>query len=681
MASEQLIQNGLDREHSTRVLAAGYRWYSLGDTTIAELQSHKIINSRTKKFSNKKPDGLVIDSDGHVVIYVQYKDPKELTSKKKVEAATEVQIDVADAIGADIFLVTDSGQFFWFNPKTKNRVVLPDGTPYSAQFDPNRRSRRQLEQDAEQWRGLSQSLSKVNDTVLPEYEQDPSDLARVVHQKLYIAKTASPQTSLYTFVELFVFKYLSDLGVLTGLHSFEHLRSLYEDGNDEEKVLNFYLGDSGPREYIKTLFPAGSDGTTIINGDVFHTKTNAKGQIVPNGDGPLFHRIIETFQKYENEHGKFLAISKDFKSKLFETFLQHESDKKKMGQFFTPLTVVKQIVRMAGVHPGMSICDPACGVGKFLLEAASVAGFDSVELKGYDKVSEDDSDRTIVLAKANMLIYLSDLLKANPTKETAKELAEKLNDAFLLTKTILGTLEENVTDTYDLVLTNPPYIVNGSGDIKRAAAKVGTGRFTWGGLGVEALFMEWIVKALKPMGMAFVVVPDGIMQNIPNARLRRAVLDWCYIRAVISLPINTFYGTPKKTFILVIERKLDSCRGIDGQPPFFNYLCSSIGETLDVNRLPIESNDLEEAASNYLIFKAQGFRWPDCIERSPRLKIVDGSYLADNADAGWETDKCWTHEEKIALGVEKPTLTVSISEFRDMLEDAIQVVGQLREEL
>ena len=71
-----------------------------------------------------------------------------------------------------------------------------------------------------------------------------------------------------------------------------------------------------------------------------------------------------------NAYPKLENIDYDFKSKLFESFLKESISKKNWGQFFTPLKVVRAIVEMAKdeIKEGIKICDPACGVGKFLLE-------------------------------------------------------------------------------------------------------------------------------------------------------------------------------------------------------------------------------------------------------------------------------------------------------------------------
>lgn len=88
---------------------------------------------------------------------------------------------------------------------------------------------------------------------------------------------------------------------------------MYKDeGNSDEEILAFYLGETGPREKIKCLFPEGDDGTTVINvnGDVFHALKNKNGEYIVNGDGKTFRLIIEEFKKYEIKNG---TIFRSFK--------------------------------------------------------------------------------------------------------------------------------------------------------------------------------------------------------------------------------------------------------------------------------------------------------------------------------------------------------------------------------
>ena len=336
--AEQLNKNDYIN-HPDKIGSLNY--YSLGETTIKQLQENNIISSKTRKFQTKRPDALITDDKRNVIVYIENKDIGKIDTELDINKAYEQEIDVAKAVKAKIFIITDTVKTYWYNTLTGERILDEDDNELKVVFKPNE-NKKVLEKLIKK---IILSISNINNKIQKVNFLDPTDLANAVHQKIWIAKNSSPETCLYTFVELFIFKYLSDLGVLTGDYSFDTLYEKYNN-NSDEYVLDFYLGKTGPREKIKTLFPAGEDGTTVVNGDIFHAIKDKNGEYVINGDGKTFKNIIEEFKKYELKNGKFININKDFKSKLFESFLKNEKDKKKMGQFFTPLKVVEQMVRI-----------------------------------------------------------------------------------------------------------------------------------------------------------------------------------------------------------------------------------------------------------------------------------------------------------------------------------------------
>jgi type I restriction-modification system DNA methylase subunit len=258
---------------------------------------------------------------------------------------------------------------------------------------------------------------------------------------------------------------------LTGLHSFSNLLNQYKT-NTENEVIEYYA--STVRIKIKELFPWNpKDKTTIINGTIFVSKDDK----AVSGYATVFKKILERFDSF----GTLENIDYDFKSKLFETFLKESISKKNWGQFFTPLKVVRAIVSMTDIAPGMTICDPACGVGKFLLELIlhdihrwfkikNKTLIPQVTLCGFDKGFDKDEQKTIILAKANMLIYMSAMIREY--SGLTEQFAQLFNDTFLLqTNSILGTLANPEVEKYDLILTNPPYVMSESSNLKDEISK------------------------------------------------------------------------------------------------------------------------------------------------------------------------------------------------------------------
>lgn len=433
----------------------------------------------------------------------------------------------------------------------------------------------------------------------------------------------------------------------------------------------------------------GKDGTSIINGTIF---VNKDGSPVLS-QATLFKDTIEKYAKF----GDLRNIKKEFKTKLFETFLKQSKDKSKLGQFFTPRKVVKAIVEMADIDKARFICDPFCGVGGFILEPFQVSSnlknkfapknkkiSSDVKLLGYDTGREDNEEqkRTIILAKANMLIYLSDLIEKNPNLN--KEFSRLINDTFyFLSDSNLGTLKEKFEeeeDKPDLILTNPPYITSGVAVIRKQIEEEGlSDNFKNSGKGVEGLCLKWIISNLKRNGSAFVILPDSIFNVFSNKVLRDEIKSKCYINCIISLPTKTFFNTPKKTYILGITKKdceEDECDSNKQDFPVFTYLVSNIGETLNINRFEIEENDLDNAKNLFNQFKGskKTFKTDD-----PRCKLQSiGKFEKEKY---WVIDKWWTEEERISLGVLEEEEIVSVEEFKEKLNDFSDKIDEYKKVL
>ena len=672
--SEELIQRNLVEAPEKM---GDWNFYNIGATTLKALKGAKIIPDRDyDEYEKKKPDALIVKKP-LVIAAIEYKQPKELRTDKQVAAAIAQELGTAQALQAKIYIVTDGKKSYWINPETGNEILQEDGSKITLNFD------KKSTECITLINKIRSSINATNDRIKAAATVDPLPLAEKVWQDLWAVSGATPENCLYTFVEIFIFKYLSDLGVLRGMYSFYDLLGRYAGNNDNE-VLEYYA--SVVRVKIKELFPGNpKDKTTIINGTIFVSKDDK----AVSGYATVFKRILNRF----NDFGTLENIDYDFKSKLFETFLKESISKKNWGQYFTPLKVVRSIVNMVDIVPGMEICDPACGVGKFLLEPIlhELHRYYTVEdgelkpqisLCGFDKGFDKDEQKTIILAKANMLIYMSGMIKEHP--DMTQKFAQLFNDTFLLqTNSILGTLAKPIKDKFDLILTNPPYVMSGSSNLKEEISKQQELKdyFAISAMGIEGLFMEWIVRALKPNGKAFVVVPDGIMNRSNDKKLRNFILDNCYVDAVISLPLNTFFTTNKKTYILALTKKTPVNVGgvatLERQTnPVFTYFCSEIGETRDVYRFDIEQNDLETASDLFNMFKGAKTKFKTSDKRC-KVVPIDDFYNGSH----WSVDRWWTREEKIELGIEEEEKAIDLTTYISMINDTSAILTESIEPL
>jgi len=664
--SEELIQKDLINNPEK---IGSWNFYNIGATTVRQLKECGIIrNVDYGKEEKKKVDGLIV-SKKKVIAVIEYKKPSQFNTKIKIQKAIKQELEVARVLKTKILIATDTKESIWLNVLTGDIIKNEDGKAIRTNFDPKGENTPLLIQS------ILDSINETNSQIKPKCLVNPTNLAKQIWQDIWSVSGATPENCLYTFVELFIFKYLSDLDVLKGIYNFHSLLKMYED-NTEGEVLETYATAIRPK--IKELFPENIvDKTTIINGTIFVSKD----QKAVGGYSTVFKKVLSKFKNY----GKLENIDYDFKSQLFESFLKESISKKNWGQFFTPLKVVRSIVEMAkdDIKDGISICDPACGVGKFLLEPIKTRLNHfykinrnkinpKITIHGFDKGFDKDEQKTIIMAKANMLIYFSDLIRRNAGD--TQEFAKLFNECFVLkTNSILGTLSEPVENRYDLILTNPPYVTSGSSNLKEEIKKDAEleNYYKINAMGVEGLFMEWIIKALKPGGKAFVVVPDGIFNRQNDKTLRKYLSEQCFIDGIISLPEKTFFTTPKKTYILAIEKKTDISKA--QTDPVFTYLVSEIGESRDVYRFDIEQNDLQEAVTLFTFFKGNKKKFAK-INNDKRCKIQDITFFAP--DEHWSIDRWWTTDEKIELGIIEHVNNVSTEEFSDLVDDISTTLGE-----
>lgn len=710
--SEELKSKDLDK-HGLKV--GNYEYYNIGSTTLKQLKKAKIIPDKNYKgYELRKPDALLVDrrnkSKIKILCIVEYKDIKHFKTKNDKKLAIEEGNDLCQILNSNVGVATDTNSFIWFNPHQENKknqyqdrttkatrsytiIKDEDGNDFIKPFLIDQKNHEVeitklnsiTRKTFENLEHIIESISSKNSQLTKEEIIDPTILATQIWQDVWSVTGKDPEKCLSTFVELFIFKYLSDLNIL--IKDVKGNKINFKDIFSLESNESFKNYTDNVRPYLRELFPPNpKDGTTIINGTVLNPDV-AEHSIV-------FHKILKKF----NDFGEMKKIDPSFKSKVFEAFMKESISTKNWGRYFTPRSVVDAVIEISDIDKldeGAQICDPACGVGGFILEPIRVKknGLhfyyqiegNKVKSKykfyGFDKGFEKEEQLIIILAKANMLIFLSELLRKN--LNLSKEFADLFNSTFfLLTDSILGTLSKTESDKYDLIMTNPPYVTSGSSNYKDAIKNDSKLEdfYKINAMGVEGLFLEWIIRSLKPSKKAFVIIPDGILQRTNDEKIRAFLKDECILDAIISLPSKTFYNNQKKTYILGITKKSEKSeserRSHKQTEPVFTYLISDIGESLDVNRFPIPENDLNEMTSLFNQFKGSKNSF-DTDNKRCQIKPIEEFDPAYH----WLVDRWWSKDVKVELKIEEVDTIMTVDEFKESVVDLEEKLHRIKNQL
>ncbi len=693
--SEELWQRGYvgDRGGLRGDPAGEFELFNLGATNLAQLALAGAIAKRD--YGDKamlKPDALFVSRNGVgpvVRLVVEFKNAGVLNSESTLKATVQkVARDYCGPLACGLAVLSDGATVRWIAVDTKTStgqiIEREDGYPLDTPIDLDPHGNGPTEAGRMIAR-IQRELNPGTGRLEPPESIDPTRLADQTWQTIWLGSGENPERCLSFFIEVLLFKFLSDLGTLNKDRdgcptTFDHVVGLAPT-----ESLRYYSKLVRPE--ITRLFPAGPDGTGVIDELVLDPD---------NGDhGRLFWEILANFRKA----GPLKRIDPEFKSRIFERFLKKSVSRQHWGQYLTPRNIVKAIVEISGIEhlvPGADVADPFCGVGGFVLEPL-------VHKRPHDFRQNDDwalayhgfdrDPKTIVLAKANMLIHLSEVLEEDPQHAPAR-LALVLEATFTAVgDSITGSLSRAPRDAWDLVMTNPPYVVPGMRALRRMLAEdpALASYYSIPGLGIENLCLQAIIAGLRPGGQAFVIVPDGLLIRHSEEALKRHLLRQCCLEAVVSLPRNSFYSTSKKTYVLVFRKK--SYADKRQEHGVLTYLVDEVGETRDARRFPIEEDDLPamvRAAKRFLADPA-AYSGEDLAERlaDERARIVPVSSF--RPEEHWLVDRWWPEAERRALGdhdqpeVLSPTALASrlredseaLRELADLIDETSEVDGPL----
>lgn len=254
--------------------------------------------------------------------------------------------------------------------------------------------------------------------------------------------------------------------------------------------------------------------------------------------------LVAIFENKALDFSKNRADGDDILGDAYEYLMRHfatESGKSK-GQFYTPAEVSRIMARIIGIRDAQTtndttVYDPTCGSGSLLLKVGDEASA-KVTLYGQEKDAA-----TAGLARMNMILH------DNPTALIVQgnTLADpKFKDG--------DTLK-----TFDYVIANPPFSdkrwstgINPLEDPHERFNRFGTPPAKQG----DYAYLLHIVRSLKSHGKGACILPHGVLfRGNAEADIRRNLIRKGYIKGIIGLPANLFYGTGIPACIIVIDKE------------------------------------------------------------------------------------------------------------------------------
>ncbi len=253
--------------------------------------------------------------------------------------------------------------------------------------------------------------------------------------------------------------------------------------------------------------------------------------------------LIAIFENKALDFSKHRADGDDLLGDAYEYLMRHfatESGKSK-GQFYTPAEVSIIMSRVIGIHEAharasTTAYDPTCGSGSLLLKVGDEAGV-RITLYGQEKDAA-----TSGLARMNMILH------NNPTALIAQgnTLADpKFKDG--------DTLK-----TFDFAVANPPFSdkrwstgLDPLHDPHDRFQSFGTPPAKQG----DYAYLLHLIRSLKSTGRGACILPHGVLfRGNAEADIRRALVRKGYLKGIIGLPANLFYGTGIPACIIVVDK-------------------------------------------------------------------------------------------------------------------------------
>lgn len=369
-----------------------------------------------------------------------------------------------------------------------------------------------------------------------------------IHNYLYANEGLSEQQVLEEIVKILFIKYFDEQNTEYSFYAKES-----ESGNSVDFLKRINAIFENTKEIYKTYF-------------------DKKDTLKLSGQSLFF--VVKKLQKVN-----FSESAKDANGLAFQKFLGRHA-KGGRGQFFTPDPVIDFCVEIINPKPNEKIIDPACGTGGFLFSSLShiKRNFKDEDISSYvkDYIFGIEINRKISqIAKIKFLIE---------TNSEPNIICENSLKSLKYIKFFAGE-ENNIANSYDIVLTNPPFGTQGKITQREMLSNYDLGH-KWDkykdgyskshkvlkGQVPDVLFIEQCLNLLKPGGRLGIVLPNGHFENASMDYLREYIKDRAFVVGVVLLPQETFipYGTGVKASLLFLQKK--NGKAINNSQVFFSQI-------------------------------------------------------------------------------------------------------------
>ena len=265
-----------------------------------------------------------------------------------------------------------------------------------------------------------------------------------------------------------------------------------------------------------------------------------------------------------------------------------DSAGKKGGEFYTPRSVVRLMVRLIKPELLHDIYDPCCGSGGMLIAAKEYMDEHGEEGRKANLFGQEFNGTVWSIAKMNMLLHginTADL-------ENDDTLAEPRH------------VEDGELMRFDRVLTNPPFSINWGNTEKNADGtpawapkfpeRFKYGQVPLGAKKADLMFLQHMLAVLRDGGRLATVMPHGVLFRGGEERaIRAGIIEDDLLEAVIGVAPNLFYGTGIPACILVLRQRVQKgANRVSGKP------VERQGKVLFINA---DREYFEGRAQNYLL--------------------------------------------------------------------------------